>query len=127
LDEEIDRLDEEIKKRMLPFEEDLELLDTIPGVARRTAETILAEIGSNMDQYPSAAHLCSWEGCVRVRTKVPENECPVRREKGTRSSGVRLLKPQKLRLEPSSKKNISLDVFIRLTAIKETAEPWTRK
>jgi len=43
-------------KRMLPFEEDLELLDTIPGVARRTAETILAEIGSNMDQYPSAAH-----------------------------------------------------------------------
>ncbi|AJY75548.1 IS110 family transposase [Paenibacillus beijingensis] len=62
LDEEIRRLDEEIKKRMLPFEEDLELLDTIPGVARRTAETILAEIGSNMDQYPSAAHLCSWAG-----------------------------------------------------------------
>jgi transposase len=53
LDEEIGRLDEEIKERMLPFEEDLELLDTIPGVARRTAETILAEIGSNMDQYPS--------------------------------------------------------------------------
>ncbi len=62
LDEEIGRLDEEIKKRMLPFDEDLELLDTIPGVARRTAETILAEIGSNMNQYPSAAHLCSWAG-----------------------------------------------------------------
>ncbi|MBN2980450.1 MULTISPECIES: IS110 family transposase [Cohnella] len=62
LDEEIGRLDEEIKRRMLPFEEDLELLDTIPGVARRTAETILAEIGPNMDQYPSAAHLCSWAG-----------------------------------------------------------------
>jgi len=43
LDEEIGRLDEEIKRRMLPFEEDLELLDTIPGVARRTAETIAAE------------------------------------------------------------------------------------
>lgn len=62
LDEEIGRLDVEIKKRMLPFEEDLALLDMIPGVARRTAETILAEIGSNMDQYPSAAHLCSWAG-----------------------------------------------------------------
>lgn len=49
LDEEIGRLDEEIKRRMLPFEEDLELLDTIPGVARRTAETIAAEIGTNMD------------------------------------------------------------------------------
>ncbi len=62
LDEEVSRLDAEIKTRMLPFEEDLELLDTIPGVARRTAETIAAEIGLNMDQYPSAAHLCSWAG-----------------------------------------------------------------
>lgn len=62
LDEEISRLDEEIKKRMLPFNEDLELLDTIPGVARRTAETIAAEIGLDMNQYPSAAHLCSWAG-----------------------------------------------------------------
>jgi transposase len=62
LDEEIGRLDEEIKKRMLPFEEDLALLDTIPGIARRTAETIVAEIGVNMDQFPSAAHLCSWAG-----------------------------------------------------------------
>jgi transposase len=62
LDEEIGRLDEEIKKRMLPFEEDLALLDTIPGIARRTAETIVAEIGVDMDQFPSAAHLCSWAG-----------------------------------------------------------------
>jgi transposase len=62
LDEEMSRLDEEIKKRMLPFEEDLELLDTIPGVGRRTAETIAAEIGLDMNQYPSAAHLCSWAG-----------------------------------------------------------------
>lgn len=62
LDEEITRLDEEIKKRMLPFEEELELLDTIPGVGRRTAETIVAEIGLDMNQYPSAAHLCSWAG-----------------------------------------------------------------
>lgn len=62
LDEEIARLDDEVKKRMLPFEEDLELLDTIPGVGRRTAEQVLAEIGTNMDQFPSAAHLCSWAG-----------------------------------------------------------------
>ncbi|MBF7084773.1 IS110 family transposase, partial [Desulfallas sp. Bu1-1] len=59
---EIKRLDEEIKERMLPFEEDLELLDTIPGVGRRTSEQILAETGANMNQFPSAAHLCSWVG-----------------------------------------------------------------
>jgi len=62
LSDEIKKLDEEIKGRMLPFEEDLELLDTIPGVGRRTAEQILAETGVNMDQFPSAAHLCSWAG-----------------------------------------------------------------
>lgn len=62
LDEKVSRLDEEIKRCMLPFEEDLELLDTIPGVARRTAETIVAEMGTYMDQFPSAAHLCSWAG-----------------------------------------------------------------
>lgn len=62
LDEQIGLLDEEIKRRMLPFEEDLERLDTIPGVGRRTAEHIIAEIGTNMDQFPSAAQLCSWAG-----------------------------------------------------------------
>jgi transposase len=62
LDALIQQLDEEIKRRMLPFEEDLERLDTIPGVARRTAEQILAEIGTDMNQFPSAAHLCSWAG-----------------------------------------------------------------
>ncbi|GEN36858.1 IS110 family transposase [Aneurinibacillus danicus] len=62
LDAEIARLDEEVKARMLPFEEDLERLDTIPGVGRRTAEQILAEVGHTMDPFPSAAHLCSWAG-----------------------------------------------------------------
>ena len=62
LAEEVHRLDEEIGARMRPFEEDLERLDTIPGVARRTAEQMLAEIGTNMDPFPSAAHLCAWAG-----------------------------------------------------------------
>lgn len=64
LDEEITRLDEEVQRRMAPVEEDLELIDTIPGVGRRTAEQILAEIGTDMGQFPSAAHLCSWAGLV---------------------------------------------------------------
>ena len=62
LEDEIARLDEEVKGRMRPFEEDLERLDTIPGVGRRIAEQVLAEIGVDMDQFPSAAHLCSWAG-----------------------------------------------------------------
>ncbi len=73
LDEELARLDNEIKRRMLPFEEDLELIDSIPGVARRTAEQILAEIGTDMSQFPSAAHLCSWAGLAPVIMRVLGN------------------------------------------------------
>ncbi len=38
------------------------LLDTIPGVHRRTAEVMLAEMGLNMSQFPTANHLASWAG-----------------------------------------------------------------
>ena len=40
----------------------LALLITIPGVSQRTAEVILAEIGTDMGQFPSAGHLASWAG-----------------------------------------------------------------
>jgi transposase len=36
------------------------LLDTIPGVNRRVAELLLAEIGTDMRRFPTAAHLASW-------------------------------------------------------------------
>lgn len=62
LDQQIARLDQEIAERMRPFEEDLELLDTIPGVGRRAAEEILAETGTDMNRFPTAAHLASWAG-----------------------------------------------------------------
>jgi len=38
----------------------LERLDEIPGIARHTAQVILAEIGLNMTQFPTAGHLVSW-------------------------------------------------------------------
>lgn len=36
------------------------LLDTIPGINRRMAELLLAEIGADMRRFPTAAHLASW-------------------------------------------------------------------
>ena len=62
LHELISELDEEIEKRMTPFSEDLELLDSIPGVGKRNAEQILAEIGTDMSRFPTHGHLCSWAG-----------------------------------------------------------------
>lgn len=65
LNEQITELDAEVAGRLDPFQEDIERLDTIPGIARRTAEQILAEIGTNVgSRFPSAAHLCSWIGLV---------------------------------------------------------------
>jgi transposase len=62
LEDEIEKLDQEIKKRMHPFSEDLELLETIPGIGERNAQQILAEIGTDMDRFPTAHHLASWAG-----------------------------------------------------------------
>lgn len=38
------------------------LLAPIPGVARRSAELLLAEVGTDMQRFPTAAHLCSGAG-----------------------------------------------------------------
>ena len=62
LDEQIDRLSDAIKERIAPFEAAVELLRSIPGVQRRTAEVLIAEIGADMSVFPSARHLASWAG-----------------------------------------------------------------
>jgi transposase len=62
LDESIAQLSMEIERVIAPFAEEVELLDTIPGVNRRTAEVLIAEIGTNMDRFPTHRHLASWAG-----------------------------------------------------------------
>jgi len=62
LDETIGRFNEQIEEYCRPFEQAVVLLDTIPGVARETAEVIVAEIGVGMSRFPSANHLAAWAG-----------------------------------------------------------------
>jgi transposase len=62
LDGLIGEVSTEIELRMGPYEAEIARLDTIPGVARATAEAIIAEIGVDMGRFPSAAHLASWAG-----------------------------------------------------------------
>ena len=62
LDEEIDALSEEVAQRVDPFEETVAAVDAIPGVGRRTAEVIVAEMGTDMSRFPSGGHLASWAG-----------------------------------------------------------------
>ncbi len=60
LESEIASIDEEVARRLDPLEETISRLDAIPGVGRRAAEDILAEIGADMSKFPSASHLTSW-------------------------------------------------------------------
>jgi transposase len=62
LDEAIERLSAEVAQRLAPFLATLERLDAIPGIARRTAEIVLAEVGPDVRRFPTAGHLASWAG-----------------------------------------------------------------
>jgi transposase len=77
LDGEVGRLDEAIGERLRPFDPQLALLFTVPGIGRQGAEAILAEVGPDMSRFPTADHLASW-ACM----------CPGNRESaGKRMSG----------------------------------------
>src|SRR5215211_1460172 len=62
LDEAIAELSQTIERQIAPFANAVELLCTIPGVQRRTAEVIIAETGGDMSAFPTAKHLASWAG-----------------------------------------------------------------
>lgn len=62
LDEAIDRVSQAIEEHLADEQEAIALLDTIPGVSQRTAEILIAEIGTDMSRFPSAKHLASWAG-----------------------------------------------------------------
>ncbi len=62
LDEQIALYSQEIERLTHPFDEQLALLDTIPGVGRTTAEVILAEVGADLSRFSTPAHLAAWAG-----------------------------------------------------------------
>jgi len=60
LTQQIELLDQEVANRLVSQEEDIEILDSNPEIARRMAEQILSEVGTNVkSQFPSAVHMCS--------------------------------------------------------------------
>jgi transposase len=46
------------------FQNEIERLDTIPGIAETSATAVIAEIGTDMSKFPTAEHFCSWAGLV---------------------------------------------------------------
>jgi transposase len=60
LEESIAECEAEIEVMCAPFAEEIEHLDTVTGIDKRSAQDIIAEIGVDMSHFPSHKHLCSW-------------------------------------------------------------------
>jgi len=87
LDGTLDRLMAEIDRRLGPFESMLTNLDTIPGVDRIGAISIVAETGGDMRRFPAAGHLCSWGAMCPG-----QNESAGKRRSGKTRKGNRYLR-----------------------------------
>ena len=87
LDETLEQLTAEIDRRVAPFEPTLTALDTIPGVNRIGAISVLAETGGDMRAFPTAGHLCSWAAMCPGH-----NESAGKRHSGKTRTGNRYLR-----------------------------------
>lgn len=83
----IARLDERIAELTRPLKPVLEKLDAAPGVDRRVAEVLIAEIGPDMTPFPSDAHLASWAGMAPGN-----NESAGKKRSGKTTKGSRWLR-----------------------------------
>jgi len=62
LDEAMARLDAQIEAQMCPFEASLQCWDSLPGINRRIAEILVAEVGADLKPFASADQLAAWAG-----------------------------------------------------------------
>ncbi len=62
LDEAIAQVDERLIAALEPSDAAMTVLLSIPGIQRRTAEVVIAEIGTDMSRFPTSRHLASWAG-----------------------------------------------------------------
>lgn len=82
LDAAIANLDEQVTSRLGNFEGAVALLETIPGVARKTAETIVAETGADMARFPTPTQLCAWAGVAPANHESAGKRRPAGTRKG---------------------------------------------
>lgn len=87
LDERISRLNAEIEERLRPFEQELERLQTIPGVGPTIAQELAAEMGLDMSRFASPQQLAAW-----AKLAPGNNESAGKRKHGRTGHGNRYLR-----------------------------------
>lgn len=83
-------LDGEVDRVMVPFVRARDHLATITGVGKRSAESIIAEIGVDMSVFPTAAHLASWGGMCPANNITGGKRRPAPTMRGNRWLGETL-------------------------------------
>lgn len=82
------RIREEIERCADPFvKEAVEMLDSIPGVGEHVAQTLIAEMGVDMERFGSAERLASWAGMCPGN-----NESAGKRKSGQTTKGCKYLR-----------------------------------
>lgn len=87
LERRIERFSERIQASLGPFEAAVKAVAQLPGFDDRTAQNVVAEIGSDMSQFPSADHLASWAGMCPG-----SNQSGGKRKSGKTTKGSRWLR-----------------------------------
>jgi len=87
LDGQIDRFNERIEEVSRPFAGAIEEVMRLPGFQKVASENVIAEIGCDMDQFPSVDHLCSWAGICPG-----SNESAGKRKSGKTTKGSKWLR-----------------------------------
>lgn len=85
--ERIKDLDDTIDNEIKGYEDAIKKIDELPGIGKRSAEIIVAEMGIDMSRFPTAAHLASWVGLCPGN-----NESAGKRKSGKTPKGNKYLK-----------------------------------
>lgn len=83
----ISDMDDIINGEMRAYEQAIKAIDEMPGIAPRSAQVILSEIGLDMSRFPTDAHLASWAGL-----SPGNNESAGKRKSGRTCKGNKTLK-----------------------------------
>jgi transposase len=77
-------LDAVIVEACRPWQHQIELLQTIPGVGEKVAQVIIAETGADMSRFPTAAHLAAWAGLAPAMNESAGRQSPAGKRHGNK-------------------------------------------